>query len=104
MKFKVYHAKQPNFLGDIPRAQSDWENGGYLLVAEVDAVDIEEVYEKTNTINKHWRTNNGVIATTKIAGRSTSVGDIVQSEEGAIWLCMSMGWHLLSHGVTDGDL
>ena len=51
------------------------KKGIYSKVAQVDSVDLEEAYMKTNSMDYHWSGNEGVIQI-GTQNRSTSVGDI----------------------------
>lgn len=73
--------------------QARTETSEYRLVAEVEASSLEGVFERTNTIEQYWWTNDGV--TRKFSGhgcRSTSVGDIVIDGKGDAHFCASLGW------------
>jgi len=63
----------------------------YQAVAAVEANNIEEVFEKTNHIDKNWAENKGVIPIVCQA-RSTSVGDIVVDDSGNRKICAGQGW------------
>lgn len=50
----------------------------YTIVAEVNTDDLEDAYERTNTINRLWWFNTGVTKMFKGEGcRSTSMGDLM---------------------------
>lgn len=76
----------------------------YRLVAELDASGADEVFERTNTIDKPWWTNPGV--TRKFVGhgcRSTSVGDVIVDNGGAGFFCASVGWVAIDVGGHPQD-
>jgi hypothetical protein len=76
--FQVFHKKETHFEADRgPFVPMDFE-----MVAEVEAADLEQVFEKTNHIDRPWQKNEGVFALTDCA-RSTSVGDVVVDPEAA---------------------
>lgn len=73
---------------------------GYLVeyqhVANVNADDLEVVFEKTNTIHAPWWTNTEVQTVQDRPGfRSTSTGDIVVDADGNKWFCAMCGWEKL---------
>lgn len=91
MRYKVYHVIEPTFRPTVPK---DFPNG-FELVAElvIDSYEIgnlEKVFELTNTIEHPWWNNKEVKVHRKT--RSTSVGDVVQTEEGRFYLCDAAGW------------
>ncbi len=49
----------------------------YVKVAEVQTVDIEDVFQLTNHIDREWTLNDEVIWHSILPMRSTSVGDVV---------------------------
>lgn len=64
-------------------------------VADVATDELEEAWERTNTIHDYWWLNEGV--TKKFEGdgtRSTSVGDVVE-HNGQIFLAKSVGFQCL---------
>lgn len=65
----------------------------YRLVAEVEAVELDDVFKLTNTIEQHWWLNPEVQAKFPAAGcRSTSAGDIVLDAAGMAYFCDPFGW------------
>jgi hypothetical protein len=89
MKYTVWHAIVPTF-GIRQVTIECWPHPNYAMVAEVEASNLEEVFELTNHIDHDWTTNRSV----KVIGdkhRSTSVGDIVEVN-GHFWLCENCGW------------
>lgn len=74
---------------------------GYEMVASVDTSDIDDAYRLTNTIEQGWWKNKCVTANFaspeffEVDGqkgtRSTSVGDVLVTEEG-IFECARFGW------------
>jgi hypothetical protein len=66
----------------------------YILVAIVDSEVLEKVFELTNHIDSPWWDNDGVEVVGDNHHRSTSVGDIVVTNEGT-FRCENMGWHEL---------
>jgi len=90
---KVFHAIRPNFgLGENP----NWPEG-YELVAEVDSDDVDDAFRLTNHIDVAWYENEGV--TVHKQARSTSVGDIIENNDG-IFRCMPVGWEKLNERKT----
>jgi hypothetical protein len=84
---KVYHAKNPVF-GFYHKGQPKWPEE-YDLVASVETDSIEEAFRLTNHISCAWWDNQEV--TTVKKSRSTSVGDIIVTNEG-VFHCESTGW------------
>lgn len=103
-KFHVWHADPPNFLGDLEAARH-WPMG-YRFVARVEVdpkveagvLQLEQVFQLTNHIDHDWKTNPKVLMGTGLPSvRSTSVGDIIVSENGVdIWMVASFGFTLLA--------
>jgi len=87
MKLKVYHAREPNFRDDEPQEFSD---ANFELVALVECSQLEDVFYLTNHVDHSWWENEGVTAVKK--GRSTSVGDVVVTEDDTKFLCRGTGW------------
>ncbi len=87
---KVYHATQPVF-GLYHKGTPKFPEQ-YDLVAEIEGVTLDKAYELTNHINCPWWDNDGVVTVKK--SRSTSVGDVIVTEEGT-FLCESIGWKKL---------
>lgn len=112
---KVWHLNERKLLGEIeswsdadPRyldarmgmrddgsqeeaARSLKEDGFYDLVAEVDTEDLETAWELTNHIDESWTENKGVKAKAEEA-RSSSPGDIFETEGGDLFVCASVGF------------
>jgi hypothetical protein len=102
MKFKVYHTKDWNLSSDLHFVNSaklnpHWVDGykpikeNYKLVAEVETDSLGNVFGLTNHIDKSWQENEGVNAFVNKA-RSTSVGDLVEDENGKLWMVASIGF------------
>lgn len=71
-----------------------WKKGSYRKVAEVSAENLEDVFERTNSIEHFWGNNSGVTLEecSKNGCRSTSVGDIIEDEDGNLHLVRSIGF------------
>lgn len=91
----VWHAKNPTFNKPFHR----FTPANFQLVAKVDAEQIDHVFSLTNHIDKSWTENESVTALIENP-RSTSVGDIVVDESGAVWYCASIGWENQSEQET----
>lgn len=88
MRYTVYHAKNPNFgMGD----KQPFNDKHFSKVAIVEAVDLDEVFELTNHIDKPWWVNKGIIWY-QTGSRSTSVGDVVVTPQGTRFMCSLVGW------------
>jgi len=93
MNFKVYHARElkGGYFRDLPQVTKKSFDLDYMMVARVEALNLEEVFRLTNHIDGSWTSNKGVEAVGGMV-RSTSVGDIVQDEKKTYWMCAPMGW------------
>lgn len=88
MKYKVYHRINPTFQPEYP---VDFPNG-FIDVAIVETEGgLEDVFRVTNHIDKAWWTNPEVKAHVPTS-RSTSVGDVVEDENGKRFLYNRIGW------------
>jgi hypothetical protein len=94
MFYQVYHAKNPTFgLGGEFKFPDD-----FVLVAEVRAASVDDVFHLTNNIDREWRENDGVTLIAEWPIRSTSVGDIVVAEANSrVQLVMPIGWKDCGH-------
>jgi hypothetical protein len=113
-RFRVFHAIHPTFHDSAQVAVSatarkvmavvgtseegvlrltDAVEETHKLVAVVSAPDLEAVFTLTNSIDDVWWKNPGVEVIER--SRSTSVGDVVEDENGARWLCEGIGWRQL---------
>lgn len=110
MKFKVFHANVPNFgLGKPQKFPKE-----YTPVAVVEAVDVDDAFRLTNSIDQYWANNREVeklLATHNFGWahrpglRSTSVGDVVVDAKGDIHRCAMAGWKRIGKvgDLPDGD-
>jgi hypothetical protein len=87
MKFLVYHDKNPTFCPPYHSFTPD----NYELVAEVDTIDLDEVFRVTNHIDEPWW-NNPEVKWHKPQSRSTSVGDVVTDGASKSFRCDMAGW------------
>ena len=67
-------------------------HGEYIVVAVVDTDSKDVAYEKTNHITSDWRENESVTAIPGVRARSTSVGDIMETESGEIYVVSHVGF------------
>lgn len=90
----VYHDPESRFDDTKPLTIADVE-AGFRKVALVDTVWRDDAFERTNTIDGPWWTNDRVTA---LVGpcRSTSVGDVMKDGDGRYWLCAGIGWRELT--------
>lgn len=81
-------ARYEAMTGDVDAAV---RMGIYSEVAHVEAETIDRVFPLTNHIESDWTQGEAVKA---LAGpaRSTSMGDIVLDEDGALFSCAMAGW------------
>lgn len=92
MYFKVYHSEQPAFMGNDASSLAEFPRG-FTHVANVQAKNLDEVFELTNHIDSNWTANPGVELMPGVSrARSTSVGDIVVSEVDHRFTCEMVGW------------
>ena len=93
--YKICH-RQPLYLGLVfsdqeprPAGTLDWP-ASYQEVAHVEAKNMEEAYLKTQHLETAWHHNRGVKAIQM--SRSTSVGDVIQGEQGEFWAVAATGF------------
>lgn len=88
MKYKVFHKIAPSFQPEYP---VDFPNG-FVDVAIVDTEKgLEDVFRVTNHIDHAWW-ENPEVKMFKKDSRSTSVGDVIEDENGKRFLCDMAGW------------
>jgi hypothetical protein len=91
MKFTIYHRDEMAFLTDEEPAKNFPE--GYTKVAVVEADNLGDTFRITNNIEESWTHNPEVRELLVQRPRSTSVGDVVVSnDEDKVFLCACMGW------------
>ena len=79
MKFNIYHAKKLANPFDMPEPATD----NYTLVGQVDAADVEQAYLRTQNLGPEgWPLQSTTTKALSERIRSTSVGDIILSEDG----------------------
>lgn len=83
---QVFHDKDFNPVQTRDRVFPD----DFLLVANVDTDNLEDVFRLTNHIDSAWWTNPGVHHL--VESRSTSTGDVVVQSDGTVFVVRSMGW------------
>lgn len=95
-KCLVYHDKEPRFgIGSESRVWPD----DFDLVAVVDVNDPDAAFGLTNhTDDAGWTRNRGVRVLMD-GVRSTSVGDIVVTPDGKVYLCQNIGWAVIGDGL-----
>lgn len=98
-RYSVYHANQPNFMGDARIAAAQWPDG-FTQVAVVEADNKDQVFSCTNHVYSNWTDNAGVESFTENP-RSTSVGDVIEDESGVRWMVAFSGWTRI--GSVEGD-
>ena len=77
-------------VAEFGKPEAVWPDD-YNLVAIVDSEHVEKVFELTNHIDTQWWDNDGVEVVGDNHHRSTSVGDIVVTNEGT-FRCENVGW------------
>lgn len=94
---KVYHLEPFNPFPKLSEVKENWENGNYQLVSHVNIPindlqrELELVFELTNHIDSNW-TQNKEVKALRDKVRSTSVGDLVQVNDGRYFYCDMVGW------------
>ena len=91
MKYKVYHAINPDF-GHVVKGKEKKFPNDFKHVATVDCENLEHVFQVTNHIDHSWTENSEVVCLYNKNPRSTSVGDIITGEFGGCWRCEMAGW------------
>lgn len=95
MAIKVFHASRNPETGRPydPRFDGEWplDDLHYTQVAEVDSDDFDEAFMLTNHIDHPWFENDKVTAVAADA-RSTSVGDVFVTEDGASYRVEAVGF------------
>jgi len=89
MLFKVFHHREGNF--SVAERPAHWPHENWQHVANVECDHIEHVFTLTNHIDQDWTTNPGVEKVGDDRHRSTSMGDIVESD-GKFYICEALGW------------
>ena len=92
-RYAVYHAN--DLFAMITPQAAHWfrdQSKHYTHVADLEA-PLEQVFALTNHIDHSWTSNPEVVWHTTVSPvRSTSVGDVIVSQEsGQAWLVMSIG-------------
>lgn len=72
-------------------ANQDAMKPHYVKVADLMADDLDEVFEKTNHIDRSWTENEGIVWNADRV-RSTSVGDIIVAEDQKRFFVAGMGF------------
>jgi hypothetical protein len=97
MRYKVYHKSVMAFgFGDAPKT---FKRDDYSLVAEIRSESLGDTFRITNHIDHDWTTNPEVNKMHTTHARSTSVGDIVEDENGDFHYCASFGWEDIKEDV-----
>lgn len=94
-RFTVWHAKHPTF----GRTDILFTHENFEKVAVVQAIDLDTVFRLTNHIESDWTLHQQVTPAEGRNGqntRSTSVGDVVEDENGGHFLCDPVGWKKLN--------
>ena len=105
MKYKVWHSISPKpFLNPkiAPRLFYYFRNKYYVAIANIEANSLEEVFEIGQ---KGWGNYDSRVTMLKFLEQlprnspievqplhSTSVGDVVEDEQGNYWVCDYLGW------------
>ena len=88
MLFKIWHANHPRFgFGEQPKFPE-----AYTKIAHVEADSVADTFRITNHIDSDWLENPEVQWNISGGMRSTSVGDVVEDENGDFYRCENVGW------------
>lgn len=85
MNYTVYHRK------DMFDENSPFEMVAFVEIDDTVSDPLEEVYWLTNNVVRRWTENENVHATATYI-RSTSVGDLIESEDGTTYQVDSFGF------------
>lgn len=77
---------------------ADFPNLTFEHVATLNCLDMDEVFSRTNSVNDAWYADPTAGAVRQ-GIRSTSVGDLVQDEEGTFYICAAVGWKPVDNHV-----
>ncbi len=77
--------------GDKAQVALAWLVGEYTYVAHVDTFDLEDAWTKTQHLAAAWDQNDDVTAM-RVGNRSTSVGDIIEDDDGHLHLVANVGF------------
>jgi hypothetical protein len=103
VQFLVYHARENEFTSET--TGHEHVATVYLRATDDMMAMLEGVWALTNTINHPWWDNPSVRLITGKPERSTSVGDIIQFEDGRRWRVERDGYSQLPPGRwTAADL
>lgn len=95
------------FGGDVKAALAGWVEGAYRWVATINHTDsLDDAFRLTNHINEAWNTDperTGMIMLSdpkahdegRLGVRSTSVGDIIETDDGELFLVAGFGFEKL---------
>ncbi|TAL65791.1 MAG: hypothetical protein EPN79_11470 [Burkholderiaceae bacterium] len=103
MYFRLTRADRSS-VEQVLAAPHEWTELGlsYQAVADVNYCDDpEEAYAKTNHIEWDWGRNRGVHLLTSNPRRSTSVGDYMVGDDGAVLLVDRCGFTKLDLGMSN---
>lgn len=76
-----------------------WDERRYRVAAYVRGDDVDTAFHLTNHIDQSWTDNNEVVAASG-PQRSTSVGDMVMTDDGIFHLCCPFGWETVGIGLA----
>ena len=80
-------------LGDLTQAALAWLVGEYTCVAHVDDWALDDAFRLTNHIDCSWTDNDKVTEINAgLSKRSTSVGDIIQTGNGKLFMVARQGF------------
>jgi hypothetical protein len=94
MTYKVWQQVNPTFMdGSAAVVAADAFPTGFQHVATVTGDhDIFDCFELTNSIHDAWWNNADVAKVVDGGCRSTSVGDVIEAEDGRAFMVLGIGW------------
>lgn len=102
MLYTVHHANGHGFRFEFEPGGWVTGQGEFQTVAVVEAQSLDQVYEKTNTIECLWTENPQVKALPNGARqRSTSVGDVITTPEGKAFMVAPAGFEEIDYNQAN---
>lgn len=92
---KIYHSKNQN----APFGKASDYPTDFMLVAEVDAFDLEHAFQLSYSTGANWTLNAEVKNAISNDLRDTAIGDAIEDNNGVIWGRSLMGWHRLKNKI-----
>lgn len=85
---KIYHANTlVNPFEEHPKFPDE-----YTFVANVEVETLDEAYARSQNISSMSWVKNNKVKSNLSECRSTSVGDVIEDNDGSLWYCEMIGW------------